>query len=70
MFKEQYLEEIEWGTINWPKMNKLQIFGYHQLKKCVYREYAKSEQSLKNLPITTSFGLKPKICEILVLYPR
>ncbi len=66
---EQYLEKIEWGTINWLTKKKMTNLWLSSTL-CVYGEYAKNEQSLKNLSISNSFGLKPKLCEILVLYPR
>jgi hypothetical protein len=45
------------------------VFGYPQLKKCllrIWRNALNSEKKPENLQISTNYGPKPKIFEILV----
>jgi hypothetical protein len=68
MLKGKYFEEIEWGIINWPTMNKLQInfFGviFNFKRRSAYMKNTVNSEKL-TYKISTTFGPKPKTFESL-----
>ncbi len=69
--KGAVFRENQKGIINWPTVNKLQIYGYLYLKKCSLRRWNIRYTVKKARKIDLSLQIldKAKNFEIIVLYP-